>query len=73
MSIEEIKQEYRTGDYQAVAELADCHPNTVMNHIHGRNRPKADTERRLLEAWVNVIGERRKMREELRKRLSNNQ
>lgn len=71
MTIEEIKKEYRTGDYQVVAQLAEVHPNTVMNHIHGKHRPKAQTERRLLEAWMTVIVERRKLREELRKRLTN--
>lgn len=73
MTIEEIKKEYRTGDYQTVAKKAGVHANTVMNHVHGRHRPKPDTERLLLQAWADVIGERLKFREELRKRLSNNQ
>lgn len=72
MTIEEIKQEYRPGDYQTVANLAGVHANTVMNHVHGRHRPKPDTERRLLESWVSVIAARRKMKEELRKRLTTN-
>ena len=71
MTIEEIKQERRSGDFQIVAELADVHPNTVMNHIHGRNRPKRTTERRLIEAWAAVIGERRKWRKKIKTRLSN--
>lgn len=71
MTIEEIKKEYRSGDYKTVAELAGVHANTVMNHMRGRHRPKPKNERRIMEAWAAVIGERKRWRAELNKRLSN--
>ena len=73
MTIEQIKSEYRPGDFRLIEQKTGLHYNTVRNHYSGKHRPEAQTERLLLEAWADLIEERRMWRAEIQKRLNSHQ
>lgn len=70
IDIEQIKEEIRDGDYKLVAKRAGVHYNTVVNHIHGKHKTRFETEKRLINAWAEIINERRAWRAELKRRLN---